>query len=56
VEFAIHFQKFIMDFEDYPNLTLEEKITGQGMLKQIKSEISDIYKEFREKITASKKS
>jgi hypothetical protein len=40
VEFAIGFLKFSSEYEGYPNLTLEEKITGHGILKQIKSEVT----------------
>lgn len=55
VDFALNFQRFIAEFDEYASLSLEEKITGQGILRQIKGEISEIYREFREKVTGGKK-
>jgi len=37
-------------------MTLEERLAGKGILKQIRTEVSELYKDLREKLTRSKKS
>ena len=48
------FLKIIADYEEYQNLSNEQKTTGQSIIKQIKSEVGERYKLFREKITSGK--
>ena len=36
-------------------MSLEERLAGKAILKQIRTEVSELYKELREKITGGKK-
>ena len=52
----LSFERLCGDSEEYSTMTLEERLAGKSILKQIRSEVGELYKDLREKLTGSKKS
>jgi hypothetical protein len=44
VDFVLAFERLCAESEDYSSMPLEEKLAGKGILRQIRSEVGELYK------------